>query len=196
MSLRLASLLLTGCLGLTTPVFGDPMLTLLPPDLSVPTGTLFGWGYKITNDIGYIEITSAQFCLNPVTFPACTLPTTGTFTDYISGFNDVIVGPGGEFSRAFDPLAHTGIGGIDVTASPGTVDIGQIVLVYNFFPNDPDIDASGGTEGLVFTAAASVTATSGPTVPEPAACLLTGSALLALLMRARRQYSTAPRGRR
>src|SRR6188508_1868977 len=66
---------------LTIPASSAPVLTLWEPGITGEPGQQIGWGFSITNDSNYIEITSAQFCLDPVAFPACTQPIQGTFTD-------------------------------------------------------------------------------------------------------------------
>jgi hypothetical protein len=95
---------------------------------------------------------------------------TGVSTDFISGFNDIIVGPTPEstvVSQSFNNTTHKGIGSFQINAgaTPGQQDIGQIVLTYNVFfnhsPNDPAFDPTtdtGPTDQLL-TAPASVTVT-------------------------------------
>lgn len=174
-----------------------PILTLIPSTArSGPPGSTIGWGFTIQNDSNYIEITSAQFCLNPVISPACTPSTIGTFTDIISQFgNDIIVGPpGGTLPSSitepyeFDALAQTGVGNlaIDPLAMAGTTDFGEIVLTYNLFDQDPN---NGGNEigtDLVMTANTSVTVSPATATPEPATSSLAGLALAALAMARRR----------
>jgi len=161
---------------LAAPAWGDgPTLTLLPSgDLTASPGSLTGWGFTITNDADYIEITSSQFCLDPVNFPVCTLPEEGTFTDYISQFNDIVVGyPGGTdpdtASQSFDTTLHTGVGAFDVSPS-ATVseDIGEIVLTYDVYDADPNTSRGANRlfSDLVLSANASVTVEAVST-PEP-----------------------------
>ena len=179
----------------------SPILTLNPSsgNLSGVPGALAGWGFTITNDSGYIEINSSQFCVAPVNFPvSCNPPTTGTYTDIISTDNDIIVGPPGgtdpdSVMQAFDPVGLTGVGSflIDSGAMPGASDAGQIVLTYtltNLDPNDPNAVVLG--TGLILSADASITVSQPlppPMVPEPATAGLLGSALLALLADAPRR---------
>src|SRR5579872_2152274 len=116
----------------------SPMLTLTPSgDAAGSPGSLpAGWGFMIQNDSNYIEITSAQYCVTPVNFPlVCNSSALGVFTDFISQFNDIIVGPPGgtdpsTASQNFDPVAMTGIGSFTIAngASIGAGDQGQIVL--------------------------------------------------------------------
>ena len=187
-------------LGAAVPLWAGPMtpptptLSLLPSgDISGPAGANIGWGFTITNNLDYIEITSAEFCLTP--FPACSAPTIGMFTDIISQFgNDVIVGPPGAMDDPstvsepyeFDMMAKTGVGNFAINpgALPGDTNSGQIVLTYNVFDQDPN---NGGMElfdDQVLTANASVTVTAA-TTPEPATAglLVLGMAALVLVRR-------------
>jgi hypothetical protein len=162
-------------MGAGVSISASPVLTLTPSgDVSGPPGSTVGWGFTITNDTDYIEITSAQYCVNPVNFPVvCNPSMLGIFTDFISQFNDIIVGPPGgtdpsSVSQSFDPVALTGIGSFAISALDlvNSGDTGQIVLTYNLTsldPNDPNA-VSLGTD-LVLSANASVTA--GSSVPEP-----------------------------
>jgi hypothetical protein len=160
--------------------------------LSGAPGDTLGWGFQITNDANYIEITSASFCLSPVNFPACTLPTTGVFTDFISGYNDIIVGfPGGTdpatVAQPFDPIALTGIGSfvIDAGAPIGAADVGTIVLTYNVFDADPnDPGANTLATDQVLTAVANVEVAS--STPEPATFGVFGLGLVGLAAVGRR----------
>jgi hypothetical protein len=162
---------------LAAPAWGDgPNLTLLPSgDLTASPGSLTGWGFTITNDADYIEITSSQFCLDPVNFPVCTLPEEGTFTDYISQFNDIVVGhPGGTdpgtASQSFDPTFLTGVGAFAVSPSApvSAGDIGEIVLTYDVYDADPNTSPGANRlfSDLVLSANASVTVEAVST-PEP-----------------------------
>jgi len=162
---------------LVLPARGGPILTLLPSgDLTGSPSDLIGWGFSITNDADYIEITSSQFCLSPVSFPACTLPEEGTFMDFISQYNDIVVGyPGGTdpdtVSQNFDPTLLTGIGSFDIapTAPFSAEDVGQIVLTYDVYDADPNTspDANLLFTDLVLTANATVTVEEPATTPEP-----------------------------
>ncbi len=190
-------------LGLGLSLSATPILTLTPSgDISGAAGSETGWGFTIQNDSGYIEITSAQFCLSPVDFSlGCTAPTTGTFTDIISGFNDIIVGPPGGTDpdiamQNFDPVAGTGVGSfqIDPAATVGAMDIGEIVLTYNLTdldPNDPNAMQLG--TDLVFSAPASVTVIPPVVVTTPEPVLGFGAGLMAviLLLKALRRVDPA-----
>jgi hypothetical protein len=179
-----------GCLS------ADPSLTLTPsPDLSGGPGSIVGWGFTIVNDTpDYLEFSSSQFCLNPVLLtPAlsCTSPLTGVFNDIIVG-NDPIIDPYSSLSENFDPIGFTsGIGyfEIDPNAAFLSSDVGQIVLIYDGYDQDPN---SGTATQLLFSvplaADASVTVT-----PEPATMVLATTALtiLALMGLLARRHKTA-----
>jgi len=180
-------------LGTTTALRAGPVPTLTPTGaLSGAPGDTVGWGFQITNDANYIEITSASFCLSPVSFPACTLPTTGVFTDFISGYNDIIVGfPGGTYpatvGQSFNPTAFTGIGSfaIDAGAPIGAADVGAIVLTYDVFDADPnDPGANKLATDQVLTADSSVEVAS--STPEPATFGIFGLGLAGLAAVGRR----------
>ena len=69
--MHLPRLLVTTCLlSLPAPAAVTLSLSTNPLLFGLP-GATSGWGFTLTNDTNYIEITSAQFCQNPVSFPAC-----------------------------------------------------------------------------------------------------------------------------
>ncbi len=162
-----------------------PLLTLAPANgaISGTPGATIGWGFTLTNSTDYLVVTSASF----------TPTALGTFTDFISAVNFIVVGPAPEsssVSQVFDALNQTGIGSFAINpgALIGDTVSGQIVLNYDLYavsPNDPLFDP--GTDGLSFgntlTADASVTvkaSTPPPPVPEPQSLLLLAVGLLAL----------------
>jgi hypothetical protein len=133
-------------------------------------GVVRGWGFSITNDSGYLEVTNAEFCVNPVSMPVCTASSIGSFTNFISQFNNIIVGPvGGTLpslvSQAFDPFLLTGVGGFEFLPGIGPyIESGQVVLTYNLYDSDPNEGSANSlSTGIMLTANASVSSQ----VPEP-----------------------------
>ena len=188
--MHLPRLLLTTCL-LSLPTSATVTFILTPDPLifGLPGATL-GWGFSLTNDTNYIEITSAQFCQNPVSFPACSVSTLGVFTDFISGFNNIIVGPNGgtlpsTVSQAFNLAGSTGVGSftIDPLVPLNSFNLGQIVLTYNVFDADPNNFAANLLSvDQIVSAETEIFATD----PEPGTFFV-GFAVLALaLVRSRR----------
>jgi hypothetical protein len=169
----------------------DPTLTLTPsPDLFGGPGSTVGWGFTIVNDTpDYLEFSSSQFCLNPVLLTpvlACTPPLTGVFNDIIVG-NDPIIAPDSSLSEDFDPIGFTsGIGyfDIDPAAVPPSSDIGQIVLIYDGYDQDPN---NGNATQLLFSVplAADASVTTEAVVPEPATAGFVATALPILAVMAR-----------
>jgi hypothetical protein len=148
---------------------------------------VLGWGFSISNDANYIEISGAFFCTGVVNYPSsCGSPLLGAFADYISNFNDIIVGnPTGTdpatVSQLFNITAQTGIGSftIDPGAGIGT-DSGEIVLSYFVWDLDPNDDDAikldnGGVQYMWATASVDV-------VPEPATAGMLGGALLIMAL--------------
>lgn len=176
-------------IGAAVSLPAGPVFTITPSgDISGAPGSTIGWGFTITNDRDYIEITSAQYCVNPVNFPlVCNPSALGTFTDFISQFNDIIVGPPGgtdptSVSQNFDPVLLTGVGSFAINpgASIGDGDAGQLVLTYNLTdldPSDPN-KMSLGTD-LVLSADASVSVVTS-SAPEPGTAGLIFAALAAM----------------
>ncbi len=146
-------------------------------------GSMVGWGFSLTNNADYLVVTGSSFV------PASLY---GTYQDYISTDNFIVVGPSPEnttVSQLFDPVALTGVGAftIDSTA-PDNISIGgNLVIDYSLFsqdPNNPAFDpGSLITADGVISAPAKVNIT-----PEPAPVLLTIIGALALLASGRNRH--------
>jgi PEP-CTERM motif-containing protein len=163
--------------------------TLIPLDgmVSGPPGSVVGFGFTITNDMNFLEVTSSNFV------PASPI---GTYTDFNSlRANPIIVGPPPEspvVSENFDANAITGIGSftINASATPGQMAIGNIVITFDLFsrsPNDPNFnpDTDLISSDNMLSAFAKVTVTQA--TPEPATLGLMGASLAGLLFFRRRR---------
>lgn len=171
-----------------------PTLTLDPinGEISGDPGDTTGWGFTITNDSDYLVVTSSEFD---------TTSDIGTYTDFISSDNFIVVGPNPEstsVSQTFDPVNLTGVGSftINPTANPGDSATGQIVLTYDLFsvdPNDPsfDPDADLISTDNILSADASVVVAGTSAVPEPRGIAFIGLVLLAGVALYRRSQATA-----
>src|SRR3954447_10336192 len=81
-------------------------LTLQPVGgaLSGSPGRTVGWGFTVENSTDYLLVTAADYV---------TATPIGTFTDFASGFNFIVVGPAPEnpvVAESFFLLLQTGIG--------------------------------------------------------------------------------------
>ena len=172
--------------GMAATLGAAPTLTLSPNgNLTGAPGVTVGWGFTLTNNLNWVEVVQAQFCLDAVVVNPC-FNASPRFTDIISNPpNDVIVGPGGSVTQVYNPVLNLGLGSytIDPASINGAVVSGKILLTYNTFNADPN--AGGMQTGFndAISVNASVTASS---VPEPASAGLVGLALLGLAVRSRR----------
>jgi PEP-CTERM motif len=182
------------CLLLCLKLRANPILMLNPADgaVSASPGQTVGWGFTLINDSGYLLVTSADYITStPI----------GIFTDFISAFNFIVVGPAPEdplVTQSFDNVAFTGIGSyqIDPGTPLGALSTGIIRLTYDLYsvsPNDAAFDPGSDllASGNVLDASASVQAAG--SVPEPSTWLLIGCGLggVALL---RHRRKVVPRG--
>ena len=93
----------------------DINLTLDPVGgaLTGSPGQTVGWGFILENTTtNYLLVTSADYV---------TVTPLGTFTDYISAFNFIVVGPSPESSsvtQAFDSGALAGVGAYQIDWGP------------------------------------------------------------------------------
>ena len=166
-----------------------PVLLLTPGnDLSGAPGTTVGWGFLLTNDVNWIEVVQAQFCLDQPTGNPCFNPSS-QFSDIISNPpNDVIVGPAGHASMPYNPALNQGLGSFSIDPAGGTVS-GNILLTYNTFDNDPNAGANqiGFNDAISVEASVSTSSPPPPTAPEPASLAMAGLALTGLLALKHRQ---------
>jgi len=157
-----------------------PVLTLSPTNsLTGVPGSTVGWGFTLTNDVNWIEVVQAQFCLDSPLGNPCFNASTQFFDIISNPPNDVIVGPGGTATQPYTPAQNKGLGSfaINAGAANGSTVSGNILLTYNTFDSDPN---SGGNQigvNNAISAPAGVTAI----VPEPSGLVLMAIALAALL---------------
>ena len=184
---RIGMLAAVFCAGLQA---GQVTLDPFDGALSGGPGQTVGWGFTLQNSTDYLLVTAADYI---------TTTPVGTFTDFISGFNFVVVGPSPEnvlVSHAFDGAAFTGVGSyrIDGAAPVGALSTGFIQIGYDLYtvsPNDPGFDPgvdflSSGT----LTAPATIQVTGQAAgVPEPSSWVLLalGAAVLPLVRKRERR---------
>jgi hypothetical protein len=173
-SLKLVSLGVVAAVASTA----SPILQLSPSGaISGAPGSTIGWGFMLTNDLNWIEVVQAQFCLDSPLGNPC-FNDSPAFFDIISNPpNDVIVGPSSLASQPYNPASNMGLGSFTIApgAANGSSVAGNILLTYNTFDADPN---NGGNQigfNDAISAAASVTA-----VPEPATLGLAAFALAGL----------------
>jgi len=193
MLMRVVSFAVLLGLLLCVEVQAVPTLELEPLGgaISGTPGSTIGWGFTITNDSDFLVVTSADFV------PASSM---GTFTDYVSAFNFIVVGPTPEsstVSQAFDPGLLTGIGSFTINpgAAIGSVANGTILLTYDLFsisPNNlnfnPDVDTL--SVGNMLGANASVSVSGGTPIPEPSTLFLMGAGFIGVWMARKRAGNT------
>ena len=158
-----------------------PLLALTPGNnLTGAPGATVGWGFSLSNDFNWIEVIQAQFCLDQPIGNPCFTPSAQFFDIISNPPNDVIVGPGGLVSQIYNPGANLGLGSFTIAPGGGTV-LGNILLTYNTFDDDPN---NGGNQ-IGFNDAISVGA-SVSAVPEPATFVLAALSLALLYPRKNR----------
>lgn len=139
----------------------SPVFEVTPPGFGEP-GETVGWGFSLTNTSNFLVVTGSEF---RTTSPL------GTYEDFISTDNFIVVGPSPEsttVAQAFDPVALTGVGAFHIlpnAPTPAAI-TGTLEVDYSLFsedPNDPNFDP-----GSVVVADANFTVlTSVQVVPEP-----------------------------
>ncbi len=171
--------------GVAATLGAAPTLTLSPNgNLIGAPGATVGWGFTLTNNLNWVEVVQAQFCLDAVVGNPCFNAST-RFTDIISNPpNDVIVGPGGSVTQVYNPGLNQGLGSytINPASANGAVVSGKILLTYNTFNADPNAGGSQTGFNDAISVNASVTASS---VPEPGSIGLVGLALIGLAVKRR-----------
>ena len=141
-------------------------------------GDTSGWGFHVVDTGGYVVLTASIF-----------LPDSpfGNYTDYVSlPQNFYLLTPFATLDVPFDQTNQQGLGEFFALPSDvsGEID-GTIILVYDLYSSDPNIDPTllgGGLTASADVAIQVVAADSGPAdgaAPEPATGLVAGIVLLA-----------------
>jgi hypothetical protein len=172
--------------ALTGVVQAGPILGLIPANgiISGTPGSTVGWGFTLSNDLGFIVPSLVVFCEGAFN-PGCT-NTYGTFTDFAAQFQTNVVGT--TVVQTFNNATHQGIGSfaINANAPAGAKDIGTIFLVYDTFTCDitnPSCNPvqTGFSQLLSASAEVDVTASA---VPEPTTLSMTVLGAVALMIHA------------
>jgi len=177
--------------GLTSVMRGAPILTLNPEDgiISGTPGSTVGWGFTLSNDVGFVVPSLVVFCEGA--FSSGCINTYGTFTDFAAQFQFNVVGT--TVVQSFNDATHQGIGSftINPNAPVGAKDIGTIFLVYDTFTCDIT-DVNCNPIQTEFSQQVAVSAEVNVTgVPEPTTLGLTGFGILGIIIASRRLLANA-----
>ena len=190
----LALAVLTGCCAYADP---DVTLTLIPITGTVEgaPGDTVGWGFTITNNSAFdLLLNQSAFCGpgGDIMFNDCSTPyngvnqfgpSLGTYTDYIA-LQSIEIAPGGSAMQNFDSTAMTGTGAYMIDAAPsGSVDLGNIFLVYDEYMGNPFMGGTFVDETESFATAEVIVAPEPSTFGLAAGCLLAFAALRRRLSR-------------
>ena len=146
------------------------ILTLNPTSgiVSGTPGSTVGWGFTLSNDVGFIVPSLVVFCEGSFN-PTCS-DTYGTFTDFVAQFQTNVLGA--TVVQTFNNATNQGIGSFAINANApiGAIDLGTIFLVYDTFTcdiTDPNCNAiqTGFSEAISAPAEVHVVAS---VAPEPA----------------------------
>jgi hypothetical protein len=165
--------------------YSAPLLTLDPLGgvvLRVPAVATFGWGFSITNTTDFLVVTGSTFT------PPSPL---GTYEDFISTFNFIVVGPAPEstvVSQLFNPILHTGVGAFHFNPVFPYVPIDGILTIhyalFSVSPHDPNFNPG---HDLITSDATLSQAVSIATTPEPSSLLLLTAAALPFVIALKRR---------
>ena len=154
--------------------------------LSGLPGATVGWSFSLTNDVDFLVPSFVNFCEGAFSSSPCPAAQ-GTFTDFLSKFQAVSVGPGATLSETFNNATHQGIGNftINAGAAAGAKDIGTIFLSYDRYScdiiNDPLCTSPRQTTfSARIGASAEVDILPNAAVPEPGTLAWVGLALSAM----------------
>lgn len=176
---KILNLLILGA-AVATMASADPILTLTPGNnIQAAPGFAAGWGFDLQGDSTYYTSVVSAFILGESN------PQLGFFSDFISpqgGPANGVLAPGQDWSEAYDSQQTLGFGEYAIlsTAMPGDTDIGQFLVEYQLFSDDPNVCGGCFVSTGTLVQDFQVTAT-----PEPgsAGMLAIGCALCAFARR-------------
>jgi uncharacterized repeat protein (TIGR01451 family) len=158
--------------------------------LSGAPGDSVGWGFTLTNtsDTDWAAVVLTDYCPADVIASPCSTngyPDVGNYSD-IAGNNFVTIAPDSSVTQAFDVNAYTGLGYITIAGIPVVDSVtGEVVVTYDEFDSDPNVDGNqiGGDESVDASASVDVTSSESMATPEPGTMLLLATGLAALFSR-------------
>ena len=154
-------------------------------------GATVGWGFTLTNDVGFLIPTFVNFCEGASSSAPCPA-TRGTFTDFLAQFQSVAVGPGATLTESFVNATHQGIGAFTISpgAPAGAQDIGTIFVSYDRYSCDIINDRLCTSPTQLLSGRLSASAeidVRNSAVPEPGTLAWVGLALFAMIAASRRR---------
>ncbi len=171
---------------LMTPVpaaWAAPRFTLSPPTVSGAPGQTVGWGFSLTSDdLYWISVLGSYLEFE-------TNPGLGVYIDRIGplgGPVDFSLAPGANpWIQTFSPEGVTGVGAflIDAAAPVGALNMGELVVLVDYFTDNPLTCGSCQTGSGEFRQAFGVSVSD---VPEPATMALSGLGLVVAALWRRR----------
>jgi len=169
-------------LALSAMCSASPILNVTPsPDITGTPGDFAGWGYTMQDTAGYAVPTFSEFDGSP---------SSGLYIDFVSlGSNFVVVPPSGPpQGQDFDPVNQTGLGEFYIFPADSDTITGTLILHYDLYSNDPNIDPGSFISGdNTVSADVSITLEQSSDTPEPGAASLALVGLI-LCLAARRRF--------
>jgi len=184
----LFSLVLSVLAGHAAGIAIDP----IDGSISGTPGESLGWSFTVTADATEWISFVTSFTIDE------TNPSVGFYTDFIGAeggpTNFVLAFGAPDWTQVFDDVMQTGLGvfAIDQGAVVGSVDSGNIRILYSAYDEDPNsCEGCSGTPGS-FDVPFAVAVVDVSDAPEPGVYLLTGMGLAALsVLRRRRDQGRA-----
>ena len=192
----LRNLIVLFALAAAAPAWGALILATDPltGTVAVQPGETTGWGFTLlSTDSNYYVLTGVEFCIGAAApgVGTCNDTPVGTFTDFASAVNGLIIAPAGPayspspYTEAFDGLLQTGLGSYLAfpTTSPQAL-IGTLYVYYDLYGGDPGAGGDQLGAGLSISHPAQVTIAEATTAtPEPSSLLLVSFAAAAFLLK-------------